>query len=396
MTDPTSYLGVLSRRKMMALSGLAGFSAATSLSSAASAAPVAGRSKSAGPVAKASTSLPWPERGDFGGKPVVGPHRASAAAMVDPRPVLGLPLERTFYYGNLRDADGNLYEMVRAIAAPGAGGFDGLLVQSNIGKDALHIMPELTGAGAKSTGSTVKLVGGDAVWASAPDAVGKPFRLTMSADGSKSSWFEKDLMDVTGTLLGPGLQWHIPDPAGSQLYVSQLFEMKGVILGKPVRGIMGFDQSYLPQGMTMYSGKDPLFQEDLHHRAWYTWATRYTDGSYDAGHFMIGTERLGFAMLTNERGELTLSTDVSGDVTLVKNDMWPERIDLKVNGVAWEFIPDPKGRMPDMLGGGSMAVTPQVDGIWRRVGERRKPLTWLGWGEVASDRRIAYSQTHRF
>jgi hypothetical protein len=396
MTDPISYLGVLSRRKMIALSGVAGLGAATSLTSSSSAIAASRDANGRSESAKAATDLPWPERGSFGGKAIVGPHRASAAAMIDPRPIFGLPRERTFFYGNLRDADGNLYEIVRAIAAPGFGGFDGLLVQSSIGKDTLHIMPQLTAAGVKSTGSTAKLEGGEAVWASMPDAVGKPFRMTMSADGTKSSWTEQDLMSLTGTLLGPGLQWHIPDPAGSELYVSQIFEMTGVILGKPVRGMMGFDQSYLPQGMLMYGGEDPLFRKDMHHRAWYTWATRYTDGSFDAGHFVLGTDRIGFALLTNERGELTLATDVSGNVKLAANEVWPERIDLKANGVAWEFLPDRKGRMPDMLSGGAQSTTPQNEGLWRRVGDRRKPHTWFAWGEVMSDRLVAYSQTHRF
>jgi hypothetical protein len=396
MTDPSSYLGVVSRRKMIALSSIAGLGAATSLASSSAAAIAASRSANDRSAdARASTDLPWPERGSFGGKAIVGPHQASAAAMIDPRPIFGLPRERTFFYGNLRDAEGNLYEIVRAIAAPGVGGFDGLLVQSSIGKDGLHIMPQLTAGGVKSTGSTADLEGGNAVWTSAPDAVGKPFRMAMSADGNNSRWFEKDLMDLTGTLLGPGLQWHIPDPAGSELYVSQIFEMKGVLLGKPVRGMMGFDQSYLPQGMLMYGGEDPLFRKDMHHRAWFTWATRYTDGSFDAGHFVLGTDRIGFALLTNERSELTLATEVSGTVKLVASGIWPERIDLKVNGVAWEFLPDPKGRMPDMLGGGAQSPTPQIEGRWRRVGDGRKPETWFAWGEVASDGRIAYSQTHR-
>jgi hypothetical protein len=395
MIDPSSYLGVLSRRKMIALSGMAGLGVAVSPASSSSAVAASRQANANHTVVKAATGLPWPERGSFGGKAVVGPHRASAAAMIDPRPIFGLPRERTFFYGNLRDADGNLYEIVRAIAAPGVGGFDGLLVQSSVGKDSLHIMPQLTAGGAKSTGSTAKLEGDNAVWISAPDAAGKPFRMTMSADGNNSSWFEKDLMDLTGTLLGPGLQWHIPDPAGSELYVSQIFEMKGVLLGKPVCGMMGFDQSYLPQGMLMYGGEDPLFRKDMHHRCWYTWATRYTDGSFDAGHFVLGTDRIGFALLTNERGELTLATEVSGDVKLRANEVWPERIDVKANGVAWEFLPDPKGRMPDMLGGGAQSPTPQIEGQWRRVGDRRKPKTWFAWGEVASDGRIAYSQTHR-
>jgi hypothetical protein len=396
MIDPTAYLGTMSRRKMMAFSAMTGFGAVAPLSLAAFPAFASARETKGDSGANAATDLPWPERGSFGGKAVVGPHRASAAAMIDPRPIFGLPRERTFFYGNLRDTDGNLYEVVRGIAGPGFGGLDGLLVQSSVGKETLRMEPQLTDAAARSTGSTAKLEGGDALWASAPDAAGKPFRITMSADGTKSTWSEKDLMELKGTLMGPGLQWHIPDPAGSELYVSQIFEMKGNILGKAVRGIMGLDQSYLPQGMLMYSGQDPLFRKDMHHRCWYTWGTRYTDGSFDAGHFVLGTDRVGFALLTNERGELTLATEVSGHVTLVKNDIWPERINLKANGVAWEFVPDPKGRMPDLLNGGAQSVTPQNEGLWRRVGDQRKPQTWFAWGEVMSDRLVNYSQTHRF
>jgi hypothetical protein len=187
MMDPTAYLGALSRRKMMAFSGMTGLGAVAPLSLAAFPAFASARETNGDSGANAAMDLPWPERGSFGGKAVVGPHRASAAAMIDPRPIFGLPRERTFFYGNLRDTDGNLYEVVRGIAGPGFGGLDGLLVQSSVGKETLRMEPQLTGAAARSTGSTAKLEGGDAVWASAPDAAGKPFRITMSADGTKST-----------------------------------------------------------------------------------------------------------------------------------------------------------------------------------------------------------------
>jgi hypothetical protein len=49
-----------------------------------------------------------------------------------------------------------------------------------------------------------------------------------------------------------------------------------------------------------------------------------------------------------------------------------------------------------MLSGGAQSTTPQNEGLWRRVGDHRKPQTWFAWGEVMSDRLVAYSQTHRF
>lgn len=386
-----SLLSAFSRRRLMTFAGM-GAIAAAPLSRAAAAVTDAG-----GSAASAATSaLPWPARGNFGGKAVVGPHQSSAAAMIDERAYFGLPRERTFFYGNLRDADGNLYEVVRGVSGKGFGGLNTLFVQSSAGKDTLHVIPALGAAAATSEGAVAALQGGDAVWRSAPGAKGKPFRFSMSADGGTATWFEQDVLDVTGTLMGPGLQWHVPDPDGSEFYVSQIYEMRGTILGKAVRGILALDQSYLPQGMLMYSGQDPLFRPDSHHRCWYTWATRYTDGSFDAGHFVLGTDRIGFALLTDEKGNLTLSTDVSGKVHLMANDIWPERIDLSAEGVEWEFVPDPKGRMPDLLGGNIQSVTPQNEGLWRRKGERRTPAVWFAWGEVQSAGRVEYRQKNRF
>ena len=48
-------------------------------------------------------------------------------------------------------------------------------------------------------------------------------------------------------------------------------------------------------------------------------AMRYKDGTYDAGHFMLGHDRLGMALLTNEKQKLTLSTDVTGEITQVSD-----------------------------------------------------------------------------
>lgn len=391
MDGPTSLLTGMSRRKLMVMSGLG--TAAVSIRPDA----VLAKAVIGGPVANVGnvTELRWPMRGSFGGKAVIGPHQPSAAAMLDQKPVLGLPLERTFFYGNLRDDEGNLYEVVRGIAAKGVAGANALFIQSSRGKETLRAMPEWGNAAATSNGAEGRLIGGEAVWTSAPDAPGKAFRFSMSEDGNSASWKEDGLLDLSGKLLGPGLQWHIPDSAGSELYVSQIYEMNGIIDGRRVHGILALDQAYLPRETPMYGGKDPLFRPDMHHRCWYTWGTRYTDGSYDCGHFVLGTDRVGFALLTNERGSLVLDTDVAGDIELVPNEIWPKRITVKTRGETWVFTPDPKGRMPDMLHGANQAWTPQTEGQWRKIGDSRKPAIWFAWGEVQPADRVGYTQNSR-
>lgn len=385
-----TYLTTLSRRGMLQLTG----AAAVGLSGMAVLLPGAALAAEGEP-ASAST-LPWPAAGAFGGKAIVGPHQPSAAAMLSTEPVLGLPAKMRFIYGCLRDDDGNLSEWLRNFNIDPELKNGGLFLQSSLGKDALRAVPEVFTAAADTAVSSTE--NGAVTWRSPEGARGKPFRLTMAADGTTVNWREEGILDVTGELLGPGLQWYIAALSGSELYVSQIYEMKGTALGKPVRGVMAFDKVYLPDGMKLYGGKDPLFREQSHHRAWYTWGTRYEDGGYDAGHFVLGTDRIGFALLTNERQQLVLDTDVTGQVELVANEPWPRRITVRTSaGAEWEFLPDPKGRMPDMLNTGvTAAFTPQCEGRWRRVGDTRKPVAWFAWGEVQSADRIAYSQHSRF
>lgn len=343
-----------------------------------------------------SNGLPWPGRAEFGGKAIVGPHQASAAAMIDDSPIMGLPRERTFIYGNVRDANGNLYELVRGFAGKGFEGLDTFFAQSSKDKDTLRIDMEAMGGVAPSAGHKAELdADGNAVWTPGEGVEGKPFKLTMSPDGSTSFWSEEGLFELHGKLLGPGLQWTVPDARNCQYYVSQIYEVEGTYKGEPVKGMWGFDQSYLPQDVLMYGGQDPMFLEDQHHRCWYTWATRYEDGTYESGHFVLGTDRVGFALITDQSGRCILDTDVKGQVELLDDDVFPKRIVVHTNAGNFEFLPDPKGRMPDLLGN-IQSHTPQNEGRWQRIGETRKPAVWFAWGEVQDGGKIDYAQHARF
>jgi len=335
----------------------------------------------------------WPKRGNFGYKALVGPHRADAAAMVDPRPFFGLAPEATFLYGCLRDEKGEMYELCRNIPWKKRSiGSNGLFMESTAGQQALRIIPEVSQAAANSNDFVGKLEGDMAVFTSPKGVQGKPYRITYSR--TRCTWFEQDVCDLKGELIGPGLQWHIPDPDIGIFYVSQLFQLTGTVRGKKVRGMIGFDQTYLRDGAILYAGQDPL-TGPKQHRAWYTWATRYKDGTLDGGHFLLGHDRMGFALLTNEKEQLTLVTDVEGDIEIGPDNTFPKGLKLRFGTQEWEFLPDPKGTMPDLLGL-VQPSTPQVEGRWRRIGDKREPDVWFAWGEVAPAHGLAYEKRLRY
>ncbi|MGF6789625.1 hypothetical protein [Paraburkholderia sp. 35.1] len=133
-------------------------------------------------------------------------------------------------------------------------------------------------------------------------------------------------------------------------------------------------------GGEIYKTKDALVREKLE-LVWYTWATRYKDGSIDFGHFTLGNDMFGFAILGNEKGEVRFTYDVTGTIDFGANGYWQERLRYSAFGEEWAFMPDPRGRL---VGLGTLR-NPQVDGRWRRVGDAREPDVWFAWGEAAPE-----------
>ena len=142
-----------------------------------------------------------------------------------------------------------------------------------------------------------------------------------------------------------------------------------------MRGFYGADDMYM-HGQIYHH--DLLIGKQLH-ITWYTWATRYTDGTLDAGHFMLGHDGLGMLLLCDETGAVNRTTDVNGIVELDSTGTWPARIEVHAPGQWWEFLPDAKGRMVDFM----PIPNPQAEGRWRRVGDTREPAHWFAYGEVA-------------
>ncbi len=285
--------------------------------------------------------------------------------------MFGLPFSQTFIYGSVRDGEGTMWTPMRRLAA-GDGGRERLLLQTDLDSDAIHIH-RAGRRSASSLGVRRTLVGDALCLESDPEAEGAPF--SVHADAETFRWVEEGTLALDGTAVPPGLHWHLPDRRRGMYYLSQIYEVTGTILGREVQGFIPLDQLWMNGRVYV----DDILVGEQAEIVWYTWATRYADGGFDGGHFMLGHRHLGFAITYDERGVVTATTYVDGRVILDGEGPWPQRIEVTAAGQQWEFLPEPSGRMVDLM----PIPNPQIEGRWRRVGDTREPAHWFAWGEIA-------------
>lgn len=337
----------------------------------------------------------WPKRGYFGSQVLLGPFQTDPADMVDPRGYFGLISEGVSHYTSLRDEEGHLYSATRRFPEqpPGKGGRKTLIVQSTRNSDnILHFEPRLFADSADSIGAQAILQNGELRRTKAHGAAGKSFEIVFRRDSL--SWSEEGVLNLTGSQVEPGLQWYLPLRDVGMLYVTHLYQVAGELDGRKVHGWCGVEHCYMVEGGKLYSEKEPLCGPQTH-TTWYSWGTRYKDGSVEAGHFASGHDLFGFAIYTDGKGRVVTSTNVDALIKPGQDRNFPEQIVLTIDNVLWEFIPDPRGKMPDFLGK-SQPATPQNEGIWRRVGETREPESWFAWGEIAPSHGLIRTYRSRF
>ena len=318
-----------------------------------------------------------PGRGDFSGQTLVGPFQPNAASMHSDAPLFGMPPEALYVWGTLRDDQGDLHAIMRRIPHNGKPtSRRRLVVQSTVGGASELRMHDCGLGSAPHTNPVRELIGDDAIeWRSNSEVDGAPFRLRWANETCE--WVEEGTFELRGTLIKPGMQWCVPGPRAGLAYIATIYLLEGTIFGRPCRGLIGFDQIHMYEGGEVYRTLDPLIEDGLEH-LWYTWATVYKDGSLDAGHFMLGNERFGFGILTDENGNVRVETDVDGEVTYGDDGYWQTGARFNFGDAEYEFLPDDRGRMPDL----GPIPNPQVEGRWRRVGDTREPDVWFAWGEA--------------
>lgn len=341
-----------------------------------------------------------PLRGDFQWLGMSGAFEPTVEGASAARGFFGLVPEATYVWGTFRDAAGKVYIFMRRLP------FDGLVeppkepgTRSTIGRRAVLFTQADTGElhvnhASMKTGyntDTITTVHDDRIEWSIEAAGDDRRALKGIYRPDRLEYAEAGLIDVAGPSLKPGLQWYLPGRDNGLFYTSQTFACDGTVLGTPVSGFLFIEQAYMKPGGVLYMVNDVLVGAETH-LTWYSFATEYEDGEFEFGHFIVGHDRLGIGIVSNQRGLLVQSSTVAANVTR-QSDGWSERVDLDVDGEAWEILQPadlrilPTGHTPNR----------QQEGIVRRVGETRKPVRWMAWGETAhgTERRLRYDEAYR-
>jgi hypothetical protein len=305
--------------------------------------------------------------------------------------LLGLVREASYLWGTVRDADANLYSVMRRV--PGRPGGEPeaategralggrLLVLSAVGpggepRDAMRVRREAKDAVSSDALHRVPRPDGLLV-AAGDDAGGRAMQLDLTVD--TLSYREDGVLDLSGARAVPALQWYVPGPQAALLYLTQTWEVTGTVLGRPVRGFIFWEEAYMYPGGRLYVAKDPLHGAE--YTSWYSWATRWDDGATEVGHFLIGGRSFGVGVIACSAGEVTAARQTTGAISLSPDRQWHEGIDYDLDGVAWRCEPDPRGHME--LG---PIPNPQQEGRIFRRDETRSPVVHMAWGETVPAR----------
>lgn len=324
-----------------------------------------------------------PVRADFAYQQLVGPQRVSGRDMFSARTYFGLTLQKTIPFGCVRDEEGEIYAMVRSLLGPdGTPNPVNFVYQSTrVDGRALRMDRPRMAAQGVTPRPALSLDGDTCLWTSLPTDQGA--RWEVAASGSELRWLEEDLFDLSGPLLGVGMQWYLPGVDWGTFYVSQAYDVSGTCEGHKVKGVIMIDQPYLVKGGAIHFAKDLMVNNQMH-VIWWTFANVYADGSFDLGSFCVGHDNLGYAIFQNEKGEVRTTNAIEGNVRHRPGSYFCDHAEIVLEGdEVWEFTPHPKGDMVDFVGG--FPVTAQQEGVWRRKGDTRIPDRSVAWGET--DRR---------
>ncbi len=324
-----------------------------------------------------------PERGDFGYQTLVGPQKVSGTSIFTLRDFFGLKITKGMPFGVVRDDEGHMYAFVRALNEPGSAPNPTKFIYQSTRIDQQHIRMDKARMAlqAMTLFPARSLEGDTACWSSLPGEPGNAWQLT--ASGERMTWKEDGLFDLSGPLIGNGMQWFLPGVDWGTFYVSQLYDLSGTCEGRAVKGVIALDQAYMAEGGAIHFKKDLVVNNKMH-VVWWTFATIYKDGTWDSGSFMVGHDKLGYAIFQNETGAVRTTTDIEAQVVHKPGSYFVDTAQITLEGgEVWEYLPDPRGEMMDFVGG--FPVTAQQEGRWRRVGDTREPDRWMAWGE--SDRR---------
>jgi hypothetical protein len=311
-----------------------------------------------------------------------------AMVLASESPIHGLTPEAGYIWGTLRDEEGRLHSIMRRIPPaqdttqtngdPRSLGGKLILLSSADGDDQMQIRREPRNAPG-SNDLTRRVVDSTAVEFTAPaNDHGRSVALTLSS--TSLSYRESDVIDVSGTLVTPPLQWFLPGPESSLLYLTQTWLVEGVLTGKRVRGFLFWEEAWMPEGGRLYVEKDPL--HDAGYLTWYSWANHWEDGTAEVGHFLYGNGDFHVAIVAHSDGTVTAGRSMEAVVNRDSEGYWHSSLDYVIDGEKWVCEADPNGRMAGL----GPIPNPQQEARMHRVADTRTPDVWMAWGETVPAR----------
>ncbi|HXP64416.1 MAG TPA: hypothetical protein VN815_02990, partial [Steroidobacteraceae bacterium] len=123
-----------------------------------------------------------PERGDFAYQCLVAPQKVSGRKLADLRDHYGLKFTKHMPFGCVRDADGHIYAMVRALNGPGSTPNPTKFIYMSTRRDGAHLRIDRDKIAPRALTLFPErgLEQGAAWWSSLDGEPGQPWRITAS------------------------------------------------------------------------------------------------------------------------------------------------------------------------------------------------------------------------
>lgn len=311
---------------------------------------------------------------------------ATAVACYEPSLEMHLPTARPFglteesmyLYGGWRDESGALHVVERKFCGPMTAGL--WLMNTRGGSVSLapeslqtvrgEVKREYSAGEHHLHGSLLGKAGG------APEE-GLDYRLTPG----HLSWREGSTLELSGDLVGPGIQIGSMDHEEPFFYTSELYRIGGRVLGEEVAGFVFIDHGYWPHGADWKEWR--IFNRTQ--LSWSAFATEFEDGTVEWGQVAIGRDGFNFVAVADAEGPVVMDSGTAGGVDPDPED-WASRIGYRDHsGDTWVFGLEPGGQMSQFSAarwGGYRAQAGKV----LRHGETRPVKLAFSWGETFMER----------
>jgi hypothetical protein len=207
--------------------------------------------------------------------------------------------------------------------------------------------------------------------------------------GEEVHWEDSDELSLTGRLLGPGTQVHVPwrdgEYAGGTAHTGIFHEVAGTLFGEPVVGIVILEHLFNPPGRTLHGS----VLRKRYVGAWNGFANVYEDGSAQYGQFGFGAGPFRHGIIVD--GKRQVVSHVASIEAEYRDHGLGSRLEYRMqNGETWECVVEKNGTMLDQLATARMqGSSAQLHkGFTAPVGESRRRRAWYSILEWFPERTV--------